>query len=311
MNEQMEQSEFTSDPAFDEFKNRIQRGKRMRGLLLAVISVVVLMIIWGVALIRQASSNTAHAAERLEITVGELTYVEGAYIAFDISIQNNSDFDIWGADMRLHFSDRASGRTLGILETELATTIPPAETKLFDGKLNGSNFNKAAYAYLTTANLSEIAVDVELTEAMFSDGVTMDYEDGTSLGMGYILLIGLTVGVLCGWSVHVFKNTYCKACHAVMTVKSRGRRELGREAASWDEKHEVKNKKGEAVYTYDEQVSGDRILHEYKRVCSCCGNVTYRRAAEYRKNKEPSAERQPRKFEKPADMEPCLRAFLL
>ena len=128
------------------------------------------------------------------------------------------------------------------------------------------------YQCLWNAHADDLNFSYDLKEAKFSDGETVDYTSNwynENINYSYFLMASIAIPV--GWAVYAFM-TRCPNCKYFFAMKQgRQGREIGREATTWTETRELKDKKGN-VYTYDADVSGDRVSYEVFYTCKHCGH---------------------------------------
>lgn len=272
------ESEFSDDHSersaeIEAFKLGLRKAQRTKKYLLAAIPLFVCAAIWIVILISSLASAASRSVKKFDISYTPLKYVSSDYehIEFDVSVKNNSKHDAYRIDMTLSFFD---GKALiGTLPIYTQSTLDSKEEKAYTVKMSERTLDDGVYDDLLERDLSKIAVEAKITEIEF-----LGESNDSGNSFIFIFLAAISVGICAGWVVHVYVNTFCKKCKTPLVVKTVGRREVDRHPASWNERRSVKDKKGNEIYTYEERVSGEEIEYEYKRKCSCCGNVTYRKS---------------------------------
>ncbi len=189
-------------------------------------------------------------------------------------------------DIRISFYAADGSECIGIIDTYSSDRISSQKSKAYKANMRTAKLDEGLYKALwesaQNSGLSNIKAVAEPTKVSFTDGEVVIYPNRWFGGL-YILLLALSIGIVAAWTTHVFVNTYCKKCRSVLSVKTVGRRVISEEETSWTEERKVKDKRGQVIFTYDEKVSGVEVKCEYKRKCSCCGNLTYRKGTERRK----------------------------
>ena len=253
----------------EAFKQSLKKHERIKKYILAAIPILAVMVLWIGIGISSLITSAAKSPKKFAVSPGALTYVEDRYIYFPLTIKNNSKYD--AIEISILISLYEQDTLLGTLDTHTTNISESGTEDTYRVTFNGANFDRETYKYMCGKDLSSFEIKTEITEIMFRG-------ESSTGGFFKIFLAAISVGICVGWITHVYLNTYCKKCKTPLAVKTVGSREVGRRNASWDETRSVKDKKGNEVYSYKERVCGEEIEYEYKRKCSCCADVTYRRA---------------------------------
>ncbi len=274
------------DEGIENFKQEIKRRIRTQKIILSAIPAALFTVMWLVIIIVNTASAAKRASDKFDIEVSDVGFESASYLAFNIEIKNNSSYDISYMDVRISFYDTATSECIGSIETYSSDTIRSQKSKGYSAHMRTAKLDESLYKALwnsaQSSGLSGIKAEAEPTKVSFTDGKDVSYPNRWFGGL-YIVLLSLSVAVVAAWTAHVFVNTYCKKCRSVLAVKTVGRRVLSEKETSWNEERKVKDKHGQVLFTYDEKVSGIEAKCEYKRKCSCCGNITYRQGTERHK----------------------------
>lgn len=235
-----------------------------------------------VSLERMYESSTSDKLEDTYITATFAITNNGkkgvSYIDFLTDMQNGDGVTLYRG--KLSFSCRYT-ESVGAGETRTASVkIFPRDYAEIEN-----------YSLLWNSSPSKLDTKIDLQMAEYEGGKTFLYSSSWYMRNDWVYewILILTVSIWSGWMVYCSKKR-CSACRRFNAMQFTGKRETGRQACSWTERHawrdkygkEVKDSKGETIYE-EKRVHGYDVNYKYYHTCKYCGHEKVSRGSELKR----------------------------